>query len=110
MDEREPERIDLSPLDPAADPARWEDVIARTAARAQAARRAPGSFLAQLVSWGRPALGLAAALALVVWGASLLGGQPRRAPTRVDPAATLSRWAEGGAGADALLDALEGSR
>jgi hypothetical protein len=61
--------IDLSPLDPASDAARFRAVtgaIARDAMSARARRRAaPPDLVAELASWARPAL-LAAAIVLAV--------------------------------------------
>jgi hypothetical protein len=97
------ERIDLSALDPARDGKRWDEMVDSVAARALAARRrstggaSPGPVALQLVAWARPALALAAALALVVWAAALAAGGAARASapgtTRTEPAFALSAWA-----------------
>jgi len=58
---------DLSPLDPGRDPERWEALLRRTraAARGELARRALAGPLAR---WVRPALPMAAALAMAAGG------------------------------------------
>jgi len=58
---------DLSPLDPERDPERWEALLRRTraAARGELARR---SLAGPLARWVRPALAMAASLALAAGG------------------------------------------
>ena len=68
----EPERADLSPLDPAEDQLRYERLIRRNtdAATVELARRAEASTpLALLGAWARPALAAAAIIAAVAAGA-----------------------------------------
>lgn len=99
----EDDRIDLSALDPARnDEARWHAKADAIAARAVSARRrrADASPIAmQLVAWARPALALAAGIALAVWAAALTtgGGAPGTGPesttARLEPAYALSQWA-----------------
>jgi hypothetical protein len=64
----DPERLDLSPLDPAADAERWARLAAAIARRAapELARRAQlKSPLLFLAGWARPMLSAAAALAAI---------------------------------------------
>ena len=64
----EPDRLDLSPLDPMRDPARWRAVVDATLLRVDAAlsRRARDP-LSLIAAWRRPLLiAAAAALALLV--------------------------------------------
>jgi len=83
----DPDRVDLSALDPSRDPARWEAMVRRTAARGLARRRA--SVASQIAAWSRPALALAAGVALVVWTGTLA-----YTPTaESDPAGKLLEWA-----------------
>jgi hypothetical protein len=101
------DRIDLSSLDPSRDAARWEARIQAVAALA-AARRRP-SLERQLLRWARPALALAAGVALAVWatalqtedpltGAAALRGESQRTEA-------LMGWAETGK-LPGTLDAL----
>jgi hypothetical protein len=69
----DPDRIDLSPLDPARDPARWEQLLAATRLRVDAvlaARPVPIDLLTVVAGWTRPILA-AAALALTLLSAAL---------------------------------------
>jgi len=84
------EKIDFGPLDPSRDRARWAGLVDEIARRAAAARRP--TILRQVVVWARPTLALAAALALVAWGAALLGG--RGSSETASAAELLSRWAQ----------------
>lgn len=75
-------RIDLSPLDPAHDPARWDRRVRSIMAHAapELARRAAAqrSVLTVLAGWARPAL--AAALILVALSGAVVGFANRLAP------------------------------
>ncbi len=62
------EPIDLSPLHPARDPARWEAMVANITVRALAESAPARSPLAFLVGWARPTLAAAAAVAAVSLG------------------------------------------
>jgi hypothetical protein len=70
---REPDRLDLSPLDPRRDEHRWErlvrQIMVHSAAELQR-RRAVGKFglFDGLLAWSRPALATAAALVLLSLG------------------------------------------
>jgi hypothetical protein len=81
------DRIDFSALDPRADRRRWEELVASTTERVIAARRP--SLGLQLRAWARPALAVAAAVMVAVWGGSILATRERPA----DPAMTLLGWA-----------------
>jgi hypothetical protein len=92
------ERVDLSSLDPAAaSAAGWERRVRETVARAVELRR-QSPLLLQLLAWSRPALGLAAALAVVVWTAALFARSGARAGAEIpqEPAWALAGWAQGG--------------
>jgi hypothetical protein len=70
---KDPDRIDLSPLDPARDPARWEQLLAATRLRVDAvleARPMRLDSLTVVAGWARPILA-AAAVALTLLGAAL---------------------------------------
>jgi hypothetical protein len=56
------EKIDLSPLDPSRDRVRWERMV-----RSVAAQAAPHPVLLDLLRLARPALAIAAALAILAW-------------------------------------------
>lgn len=76
----ERERLDLSPLDPTADPDRWERLIRSIRQRAEpelARRAAARSVLAVIGSFARPAMAAAAVLATLSTGviAVSMGGQ-----------------------------------
>lgn len=90
------EKIDFSALDPALDAPRWEQLIDSVAQRALAERARPNPLLLQLSAWGRPALVLAAGLAIAIWCAALVQGW-LRAPATVaaadDPVHALVTWA-----------------
>jgi hypothetical protein len=76
--------VDLSPIDPARDGARWDALVASVAARARARRRP--SLARELVRRGVPAFALAAAAAALVWLA-----KPRPRPAPDDAPAPTSR-------------------
>ena len=79
------DRVDLSALDPAHDPARWNAFVIATAAAASAAARRRASLSRALAGYGIPAFALAAAAALAIW---LL------APARGAPAMTREPYSE----------------
>jgi hypothetical protein len=69
----DPERVDLSPLDPARDPEHWARIVEATRLRVEqvlSARADRIGVLAVLGSWARPILA-AAAVALLALGAAL---------------------------------------
>lgn len=103
MRDMDDDRIDFSPLDPAADPARWERLVGSLTARALAARRRPRTVAAQLAVWARPVLAAAAVVAVGVWVASMFAPGARQplqetaeAGAVGDPAPALLEWASRG--------------
>jgi hypothetical protein len=92
MDEQ---KIDLSVVDPSRDAARWERLVQSVARRAVAARRRRLTVGGQLLAWARPALAIAAGVALVSWVGSLASPEPDApvAESQEDPAIVLARWA-----------------
>jgi len=89
--------IDLSALDPSRDRARWEARIAAVSSRALMRRQRRLRVGDQLVAWARPALAVAASLALAAWGSAwAFGGNPPVPAQRTDPAIELARWASTG--------------
>ena len=84
------DKLDLSALDPTRDALRFERMVRAVAAKAMAQRQDP---LDLAVRWWRPALALAAGLALLAWAPSLFGA--RSSTQSLDPGATLLTWASG---------------
>jgi hypothetical protein len=97
------DRIDLSALDPAADPARFERLLSAVAADAVQARAARGPVpptLLDLVSWTRPLLAVAATIAVVA-GAALVslrrsGAAPESLAESVGIPRAVAEWAAQG--------------
>ena len=85
----ENEPIDFSPLDPSRDQVRWERMVRAVAARGRAVRRPP------ILRYARPALAVAAIVALAVW-APLLIRRPGAEVATSDPATSLADWARSG--------------
>ncbi len=111
MKPHDDERLDLSPLDPTRDGARFEAIVRSVAARVVARPMRDASSI--LLAWWRPALALAASLALVAWGPALLTlGAPASNSLSSDPAAAILEWARAGAPSSAaeVLDSLEKNR
>ena len=80
-----------SPLDPAQEPQRWEELISAivTAARPELARRrATADVPGVLRQWARPALATAATVALLMTAAGLLGGAGSTAEATEAPLAS----------------------
>jgi hypothetical protein len=74
----EPDKVDLTPLDPAADADRWSRLLDATRLRVASAllERELDPFAA-VVGWGRPILAAAAVLLLVLGAADIaLRGRP----------------------------------
>jgi len=101
-------KIDLSALDPTRDRLRFERLVRSVAARA-AERRAPDSLSVIVRNW-RPALALAACLAVAIWAPAALRSSdtPSATPQTKDPAALLLTWASSGvpSRADEILQSL----
>jgi hypothetical protein len=89
------EKIDLSSLDPSTDQERWNGLIDAIVKGAVRARRKRSSVTYQLLAWARPAMAVAAAVAMtVVIGASLNRDTPRSSLSkRAKPALLLAEWA-----------------
>jgi hypothetical protein len=104
------DRLDLSPLDPARDPRRWESLVARTTARALAGRAAPPPTLrAELARYSVPLV----AAALLVCASALALAQRTSTSSASDglSADAFSEWANQGdipAGVD-LVTSLPGA-
>lgn len=90
------ERIDLSSLDPARDPERWQRKLEETVNLAIRARNRRVTVGGQIYLWTKPLLGIAAGIACVVWTGALLSGGSGDTNTTEDPHATLSVWAAEG--------------
>lgn len=91
-------RFDFSSIDPSRDRVSWEQKISTIATRAAAAVRVPWTVSAQLAAWLRPALALAAGVAVVLWLAVPLTAPSSTSSVRarqLDPAVALERWALG---------------
>ncbi len=103
------DRVDLSALDPARDPARWDALIAGAVARAAARRRA--SLSRALAGYAIPAFTLAAAAALAIWVLAPARGAPALVDAPASESDGLAGWAlrgiPDGAG---LLSSLGGVR
>ncbi|MGE0324179.1 MAG: hypothetical protein AB7K71_25730 [Polyangiaceae bacterium] len=89
------ERIDLSSLDPARDPERWQLRLDETVYMAIRARDRRITVGGQIYLWTKPLLGIAAGIAAIVWTGALLSGNSETT-TVEDPHATLSAWAAEG--------------
>jgi len=100
--------VDLSALDPARDPVRWNTLVAGVAARA-AARRRP-SFARALTGLGIPAFALAAAAALAIWLFAPARGAPPITAETYSESDGLAGWAlRGDPDGAGLLSSLGGS-
>lgn len=84
--------VDLTPLDPARDPARWEAAVARVMARAAGElerRAAPPSPILLLAGWMRPTLAAALAVAVLSLGVLARSGPDEPALARTGVAEEL---------------------
>ena len=90
------DKLDLSALDPTRDALRFERMVRSLSAKAVEQRSQQADPLSFAVRWWRPALALAACLALLAWVPSLWGasGSSGQATTS-DPSTTLLSWASG---------------
>lgn len=86
-------RIDFSALDPSQDRLRWQARIGQIVNTTMLRRRQREDFPAFLLRYARPALAIAAALALVSW----IGARQSRAnvgPSALEtPSSTVLEWA-----------------
>lgn len=93
----EPESVDLSPLDPERDPARWAALMDATRVRVAAAlleRRREPDPLEVMSGWARPILAAAAGLLLLLGAAATMLGSPSApAPSDTRQLARLSEAA-----------------
>jgi hypothetical protein len=111
----DPRPVDLSPLDPARDPAHWTALLEGTRARVDAvlAERERRDVLAVVGGWARPILAAAAVL-LALLGAALASDRmepPRIYASDVERLAALSAGlAEGHIATGAELSAALGAR
>jgi hypothetical protein len=88
----DPEQIDLSALDPAADEDRWERLVRDIESRAafELARRSAATPIALLARWSRPALPFAAMLAAVSAFGLAVASRPAAAASRTGVAEALA--------------------
>jgi hypothetical protein len=85
-------KIDFSVIDPQRDPARWNRQVEATAARALA-RRKGSAFIFTLLASARPALLVAASVALVTWCGVTVRHDSTTDDRSDDAAWVLTRWA-----------------
>lgn len=107
--DREPAPVDLGPLDPSRDAARWAATAARLGGAA-AARRRRALLARQVRAQARLALAAAATVTLAIWGSVLARRPAPSAPAQApDPLFTVAAWAAEGAAPDAreLVGLLE---
>lgn len=98
------DRIDLSPLDPAGDPVRFESLLSlavNDAVKARAARPAGVVRLLELSRWSRPLLAAAAAIAVIASATLVVAGRsPASGPESLAELAgiphAVAHWAESG--------------
>jgi hypothetical protein len=103
---RDEQALDLSALDPARDAAHFDAVVQSVVARSLAAREA--NVWSAVLRWWRPALALAAAVALALWAPSLVERDDELAVAEAAaPAYQLEQWASTGQAPSSveLLDA-----
>jgi hypothetical protein len=89
----EHERVDLSAIDPARDPARWEGLVQTTLARVDTTlrrRMERDSALGVIEGWARPLLAAAAIGFLALAGAELLLEAAEDRRERIERLVTLS--------------------
>jgi len=108
MTPHDDDRLDLTALDPTRDRSRFERLVRSTVAAAMARRP---STARETLRWWRPALALAASLAIASWLPVLLGGDDATA-TRSDAAAALLTLAHSDTAPSAtdILTTFESSR
>lgn len=100
---REPERVDLSPLDPTLDRLAYERLVRRIvdAAGPELARRAvPVGLLGLMADWARPTLAAAAIIVLLAMGALVATERSAAVETRslagLGVPAPVAEWLEEG--------------
>lgn len=87
------EKIDLSALDPARNAHHWNQLVESVVTRALAKRQQPLTIGYQVLSWSRPVLAIAAALALIFGVRELLPRERVEHARAVAPAFVLANWA-----------------
>src|SRR5512147_1232239 len=85
--------VDLSPLDPSRDARRWQARIDAVVAETLRIRRQRTSLLGAAVRYARPALGIAASLALLSWAMTSNRTERLARNDAVDPTTTILIWA-----------------
>jgi hypothetical protein len=94
------DRIDFSALDPKRDTARFKRMVDSIVAGARSPVSAALFLVHELVSWGRPAVAIAALLALTAWLPTLVrnGSNWGQSPFSAmnDPVDLVSSWARTG--------------
>jgi hypothetical protein len=85
-------KVDFSVIDPQRDPARWNRKVETTAARA-IARKQGGVLARTLLECARPALLVAASIALATWYGGSVRQSQRPSRGSDDAAWMLTRWA-----------------
>jgi len=86
-------KIDFSVIDPKRDPDRWNRMVDATVQRALAQRQG-NAFAVTLLEWARPALLVAAGMALVSWCGVTVRQKEMVEQRGTDEAAwVLTRWA-----------------
>ena len=90
----DPDRLDLSALDPSRDEERWETLVRAVVASRSAAATPATQVLFQLVSSWRPVLALAAAAVALAWAPAILTARERSAPPAAiaDPVLSTTTW------------------
>jgi len=87
------EPIDLALLDPRRDPARWQLRIDRIVTEAIRVRQRRISLSGQVERFARPALAIAATLALISWASAVKFNRKPTTSTFDNPTLTLLKWA-----------------
>jgi hypothetical protein len=102
------DRVDLSALDPARDPARWSSLVTAVAARAAARRRT--SLSRALARQAIPAFALATAAAVAIWVLAPARGAPVATTETYSESEGLAGWAlHGTPDGEGLLTSLGGT-
>jgi beta-lactamase regulating signal transducer with metallopeptidase domain len=86
-------KLDLSSLDPSRDEHRWASLVNAAASKAFAARKRQVSIAYQALAWARPALAIAAGLALVSWASSFASNRAQTpSASTTQPAYVVAQW------------------
>ena len=105
----DPDRIDLSSLDPSRDPKKWESMIRATVNRSFV-RVHP--MWSSMVHSGRLMLAAAALIAAVAWVPGLMRSRSNLEVAKVDTAERFAEWADDGAVPSSvnLIDTMQSGR